>query len=218
MQSLLFGAEKIGDIERELAARYRYVVGLDEAGRGPLAGPVYAAAVVIDLRQLDADWLGSLNDSKQLSDAARRAARARIFDENVACAIAAQSAQRIDEINILQASLKAMEAALADVSSDLKDVIVLVDGKQEVETDLPQMALVKGDAQSYAIAAASILAKVGRDDEMITHHATWPEYGFERHKGYPSKFHREAIAEYGPCAIHRLSFAGVKEHMARLRE
>jgi ribonuclease HII len=219
MQSSLFDRhETIGDIERELrGSGYRFVVGLDEAGRGPLAGPVYAAAVLIDLERLDDDWLKLLNDSKQLSESKRELAEQAMERAAVIRCVTKRTAAQIDEINILQASLRAMEEALSVVSSDLDQVMVLVDGKQRVLTELPQTPLIKGDARSLAIAAASILAKVGRDREMLEHHKTWPEYGFDGHKGYPSKRHREAVAEHGPCAIHRLSFAGVREHAHRLR-
>ena len=219
MQSVLFSTdEKIGDIERELrAAGVRYVVGLDEAGRGPLAGPVYAGAVVVDLEKLDEAWLACLDDSKRLKESARQAATLEIVENAVAFAVAFKTAQEIDEINILQASLRAMEAALESISLDLDAAVILVDGKQKIASELTQYALIKGDSRSYAIAAASILAKVGRDKEMAEHHLTWPEYGFDRHKGYPSKRHRDAIIEHGPCAIHRLTFSGAKQHAHRLR-
>lgn len=219
MQTLLFGqTETIGDVERALRAQgYRYVIGLDEAGRGPLAGPVYAAAVLMDLETLEDSWLTFVNDSKQLSEAQRLEAWLAIEQAGVVRHVAKRTAAQIDEINILQASLRAMEDALAVVSEGIEGVAVLVDGKQRVLTELPQIPLVKGDSRSFSIAAASILAKVGRDREMLEHHLTWPEYGFDAHKGYPSKRHRDAVAEFGPCAIHRLSFAGVREHASRLR-
>jgi ribonuclease HII len=219
MQASLFTVDqKIGDIERELRAEgVRYVVGLDEAGRGPLAGPVYAGAVVVDLEKLDESWLSRLDDSKKLKESARDAAKIEIVENAVAFSVAFKTAQDIDEINILQASLRAMEAALAGILVDLEDVVILVDGKQKITSILTQYALIKGDSRSYAIAAASILAKVARDLEMVDHHATWPEYGFDSHKGYPSKRHRVAISEHGPCAIHRLTFSGAKEHAHRLR-
>lgn len=217
-QSSLFDTEKIGDVERQSFARgYRWVVGLDEAGRGPLAGPVYAAAVAICVDDLDTDWIANLNDSKQLSESQRNTANLAIRNAGCRFHVTTRSAQQIDAINILQASLRAMEDALAVVARDLEDVLVLVDGKQKVQTELPQIPLVKGDARSFAIAAASILAKVGRDTEMLAHDASWPEYGFAQHKGYPSKRHRDAIVEHGPCEIHRLTFGGVKEHASRLR-
>jgi ribonuclease HII len=193
------------------------VIGLDEAGRGPLAGPVYAGAVVIDLEKLDEAWLTCLDDSKKLKESARDAAKLEIVANAFAFGVALQTAQEIDDINILQASLRAMEAALGSLSGDLEDAVLLVDGKQKIVSELPQYALIKGDSRSYAIAAASILAKVGRDEEMIGHHVTWPEYGFDRHKGYPSQRHRAAIVEHGPCAIHRLTFSGAKQFADRLR-
>lgn len=219
MQATLFTTDqKIGDIERELRSLgVRYVVGLDEAGRGPLAGPVYASAVVVDLERLDESWLSCLDDSKRLKESARDAARIEIVENAFAFSVALKTAQDIDDINILQASLRAMEAALAAISVDLEDAVILVDGKQKISSLLTQHALIKGDSRSYAIAAASILAKVGRDKEMVGHHETWPEYGFDAHKGYPSKRHRAAIIEHGPCAIHRLTFSGAKEHAHRLR-
>ncbi|MEZ4461902.1 MAG: ribonuclease HII [bacterium] len=218
MQSELFSQNSvIGDIERQLKSRYRFAIGLDEAGRGPLAGPVYAAAVLVDLEDLDVDWLAGIDDSKKLSESARQAAHATLVESEARFHVASRDAAAIDELNILQASLRSMEDALSMVAEELEDVVVLVDGNQRVLTDLPQITLVKGDSRSLAIAAASVLAKVGRDQEMTEHHLSWPEYGFDRHKGYPSKAHRQAIAEHGPCAIHRLTFAGVKEHADRLR-
>ena len=218
MQSELFAQESvIGDIERQLRSRYRYAIGLDEAGRGPLAGPVYAAAFLIDLHDLEVDWLHGLDDSKKLSEAARRRAHDTLMESETRFQVAVRDAAAIDELNILQASLRAMEDALGSIAGDLDEVVVLVDGNQRIQTELPQITLVKGDSRSLAIAAASVLAKVGRDQEMLEHHGVWPEYGFDRHKGYPSKTHRQAIVDHGPCAIHRLTFAGVKEHVERLR-
>jgi ribonuclease HII len=208
----------LGDVEEWCAnLEERWVVGLDEAGRGPLAGPVYAAAVLLDLKALDQPWISWLNDSKQLTEAQRENAYEAIIENAPAYYIACRDHAAIDRDNILRASLSAMADALENINAPQIDH-VLVDGNQRVATELRQSTFVKGDGRSLAIAAASILAKVARDREMAKHHEEWPEYGFLSNKGYGSKAHRDAIATFGPCRIHRCTFAGVKEHVHRLRE
>lgn len=190
----------------------RYVIGVDEAGRGPLAGPVYAAAVVLDLQKLDDPWLRPINDSKKLDHQTREDVAADVRKNALAFAVAQATHEEIDEFNILQATFLAMRRAVTTLQQDFVEEIdrVFVDGKFTIpDLMLPQQALVKGDSRSLHIAAASILAKVGRDLEMETHHESWPEYGFDSHRGYPTQKHREAIIEHGPCPIHRRSFAGV---------
>ncbi len=207
----------LGDVEKWcLSLGERWIIGLDEAGRGPLAGSVFAAAVLIDLEALDAPWIAWLNDSKQLTEVQREAAYDAIIENACAYSISSRDHEVIDRDNILQASLGAMVDALDVIQCDHIDH-VLVDGNQRIKTELRQSTFVKGDGRSLAIAAASILAKVARDREMTMHHETWPEYGFLSNKGYGSKAHRDAIATHGPCRIHRRTFAGVKEHLHKSR-
>ncbi|MBA2661686.1 MAG: ribonuclease HII [Bradymonadaceae bacterium] len=223
MQVELFSVAEssVGEIETWcLSHQLRTVVGIDEAGRGPLAGPVYAAAVVLDFAQIDAPWLAGLDDSKKLSTAQREVAYDAIIENARAWAITSSDNQRIDQINILQATFRAMEAALEQVCAQLEEPpqCVFIDGNLPIQTALRQRAIVKGDGRSLHIAAASILAKVARDRIMADHDQRWPEYGFASHKGYPTQAHRKAIEVFGPCAIHRLSFGGVREHADRLRD
>ena len=173
---------------------------MDEAGRGPLAGPVCAAAVILpwDLE------IPGLNDSKKLTDARRRELFPVIREKALAYGIAFASPQEIDEINILQATFLAMERALSQLS--VKPDLALIDGNRSREFGLPVETVVKGDARSANIAAASILAKVTRDDYMIEQSKLYPAYGFEVHKGYGTKRHYAALEEFGPCPIHRASF------------
>lgn len=181
------------------------VAGVDEAGRGPLAGPVVAAAVLLD----PLHPIAGLADSKVLS--ARR--RERLYDEirahALACCIAEASADEIDRLNILQATLLAMQRAVAGLR--LRPERVLVDGNRLPVLDMPAQAIVRGDATVRAISAASILAKVHRDRLCAELHAQWPCYGFDRHKGYPTAEHLAALRQHGPCPQHRRSYAPVKE-------
>ncbi len=183
----------------------RIVCGIDEAGRGPLAGPVCAAAVILP-RELDlAAALPGLNDSKKLSDARRRELFERIKAVAVGYGIAFASAEEIDEINILQATFLAMARAAAQLPE--KPDLALVDGNREPDLGgIPVETLVGGDGRSASIAAASILAKVTRDDLMIRLAEAYPQYGFEIHKGYGTKRHYAALEEFGPSPAHRRSF------------
>jgi ribonuclease HII len=185
------------------------VAGVDEAGRGPLAGPVVAAAVILD----DLHPIRGLNDSKQLS--ARR--RERLFDEirakALCCSIAQASAEEIDALNILQATLLAMRRAVEGLR--LKPSKVLVDGNRLPVLKVPAEAIVRGDATVQAISAASILAKVQRDRLCLALHAQHPQYGFDAHKGYPTPQHLAALRAHGACEHHRRSFAPVREALAR---
>jgi ribonuclease HII len=181
------------------------VAGVDEAGRGPLAGPVFAAAVILD----DLQPIRGLADSKVLSPARR----ARLFDEirakALCCCIAEASAEEIDRLNILQATLLAMQRAVAGLR--LKPATVLVDGNRIPVLPMPAEAIVKGDAKVPAISAASILAKVARDLFCEQMHASHPQYGFATHKGYPTPEHLAALREHGASPWHRRSFAPVRE-------
>ena len=179
---------------------YRAICGVDEAGRGPLAGPVCAAAVILPM---DIEIPG-LNDSKKLSDKKRRELFPIICDKAVAYGIAFADHSVIDEINILQATYLAMERAISKLS--VKADFALIDGNRAKDFGLPLETVVGGDGRSASIAAASVLAKVTRDDYMLEMAKTYPQYGFEIHKGYGTKAHYEALTEHGPCPIHRLSF------------
>jgi ribonuclease HII len=184
------------------------VCGVDEAGRGPLAGPVFAAAVILDAGHP----IEGLADSKQLT-ARRREARAReIRAGALAWCVASASVEEIDALNILQASLLAMRRAVQMLS--VRPEEVLVDGLHCPRLGVPVRAIVKGDATVAAISAASILAKVARDDEMRALHRRHPEYGFDRHKGYPTRAHLAALRAHGVSAAHRRSFAPVRELLA----
>ena len=183
-------------------SEYEYIAGIDEAGRGPLAGPVVAASVILPK---DCEIL-YLNDSKQLS--AKR--RDELFDEikqkAIAYGIGIVSQGRIDEINILQATYEAMREAIGRMSEKQNPDLLLVDAVHIPDVDIKQVGIVKGDAKSVSIAAASILAKVTRDRFMVEMDKLYPEYGFASHKGYGSKSHIEAIKKYGASPIHRQTF------------
>ena len=180
------------------------IAGVDEAGRGPLAGPVFAAAVILDPQQP----IAGLRDSKKLSERSRTRLALEIQQKAVAWAVASSSTAEIDAINILQASLLAMRRAVEALKS-LPDEI-LVDGLYCPAVSMPARAIVKGDASEQCIAAASILAKTARDAEMLRLHASFPDYGLDRHKGYPTAAHLAALQVHGPASIHRRSFAPVR--------
>ncbi len=176
------------------------ICGVDEAGRGPLAGPVCAAAVILPPHL----QIPGLTDSKKMTDKKRRELFPVIQEKAIAYGIGFASEQEIDEINILQATFLAMERALGALS--VKPELVLIDGNREKDFGLLVKTVVKGDSLSANIAAASILAKVSRDDFMLKMEETYPGYGFAIHKGYGTKAHYEALRAYGPCPIHRRSF------------
>jgi ribonuclease HII len=182
----------------------RHVAGVDEAGRGPLAGPVCAAAVILD----PARPIRGLRDSKQLSAEARQELAGQVRDQALAWAVAWADHEEIDRINILQASLLAMARAVAALRIEPHEV--QVDGNQLPPVMLPVTAIVKGDSKVKAISAASILAKVERDAAMLRLHVLYPQYGFDEHKGYPTPQHLDALQRHGACAIHRRSFAPVQ--------
>lgn len=181
------------------------ICGVDEAGRGPLAGPVYAAAVILDDKHL----IAGLGDSKKLSEKKREALAIEIRLHASAWAIATASAAEIDEINILQASLLAMKRAVEALS--LRPHEVLVDGLYCPDTGIPSRAIVKGDSSVAAISAASILAKTARDSAMLQLHELYPQYGFAEHKGYPTAAHLAALKLHGASIEHRRSFRPVRE-------
>jgi len=181
------------------------VCGVDEAGRGPLAGPVYAAAVILD----PATHIAGLADSKQLSASRREELAGQIRRHALAWAIASASVAEIDAINILQATLLAMRRAVEQLS--LTPSVVLVDGKQCPMIAYPVEAIVRGDSKIPAISAASILAKTARDAEMLRLHRLYPVYGLDRHKGYPTAAHLAALERHGVCEIHRRSYAPIRK-------
>lgn len=176
------------------------IAGIDEAGRGPLAGPVAAAAVILSP---DTRILG-LDDSKKLSEKQRLTLEPVIKEQAVAWNVTMIDHRVIDEINILQATKLGMRQAVKAL--DTAPAYLLVDGMELDGIDLPQQGLIKGDARSVSIAAASILAKTARDRLMIEYDAKYPGYGFAKHKGYPTADHKEALRRLGPCPIHRLTF------------
>ena len=179
---------------------YQIICGVDEAGRGPLAGSVFAAAVVLPPNLM----IDGLNDSKKLSEKKREILYDEIKSLAVACNVAFATEREIDEINILNATFLAMKRAVAGLN--LQPDVVLVDGNRSPDLDVPTQTIVKGDSLSASIAAASILAKVERDRLMKNLSKKYPEYNFEKHKGYGTKVHIDLIKKYGPCEIHRKSF------------
>lgn len=186
--------------DQRLWKKYRFIAGCDEAGRGPLAGPVVAAAVILPRNFIHPE----IDDSKKLSPAKRE----RLYDIITSCAIAyafgTVEAKTIDATNILQATKLAMTTAITDL--DPHPQFVLIDALNIEQLPYDQLALIRGDTLSVSIAAASILAKVRRDAMMCEYHNSYPQYYFHKHKGYPTRLHRECIRKYGSCPIHRKSF------------
>ncbi len=193
-----------------LAPDLSVVCGVDEAGRGPLAGAVYAAAVVLD----PARPISGLRDSKQLTARRRVLLAAEIRQHALAWAVAQASVAEIDELNILQASLLAMRRAVMALT--LAPTLARVDGNQAPRLDCTVETLIGGDALDPAISAASILAKTDRDAAMLDLHAAYPDYHFDRHKGYPSALHLEVLRRLGPCEHHRRSYAPVRAALLAL--
>ncbi len=181
-----------------------YICGVDEAGRGPLAGPVMAAAVILAPH----NPVAGLNDSKKLSEERREQLYVEIHEKALACCVGRAEVEEIDAINILQASLLAMRRAVEGLS--LLPDHALVDGNRLPRLPCPATAIVGGDGSEACIGAASIIAKVSRDREMVELDAAYPGYGFARHKGYPTKMHLEALRRRGVSGIHRRSFAPVR--------
>jgi len=180
------------------------VCGVDEAGRGPLAGPVYAAAVILD----PARTIAGLADSKKLSERKRERLAVEIREKALAFGIASASVEEIDRINILQATLLAMRRAVEALA--VQPAEALIDGNRCPSLAMPARAIVRGDVTEPAISAASILAKTARDAEMRRIHAEFPQYALDRHKGYDTQAHRAALMQHGPASFHRKSFAPVR--------
>ena len=193
--------------DAQFSREFGVVCGTDEAGRGPLAGPVVAAAVVLP----EGLTIPGLDDSKKLTEKKREALYDVIVREAAAYGIAESSAEEIDEINILAASLLAMRRAVEQVRRTIEPDIVLVDGNRPTEFGIPCRTVVKGDGISQSIAAASVLAKVTRDSLMTELDLRYPAYGFAGHKGYPTKEHKLAVYEFGPSPVHRRSFLSFLE-------
>ncbi len=186
--------------EKLLNEGYRFICGVDEAGRGPLAGPVFAAAVVIDRKRI----IEGVRDSKKLTPKKREKLFDEIIKESIAYSVAMVDSKIIDEININNATFLAMKNAIENLK--IEPDIVLVDGYEIPNLSFNQMAIIKGDRKSYSIACASILAKVSRDRYIVEISSKYPVYKFEKHKGYGTKEHIEILQKYGPCEIHRISF------------
>lgn len=192
------------DLELEKAAKisgFKYICGVDEAGRGPLAGPVCAAAVILpeDLE------IEGLNDSKKLSEKKREALFDIICEKALSYSIAFGTLEEIEEFNILEATFLAMNRAIDGL--DIKADFALIDGNRVPrDIKIPCQTVIKGDAKSSSVAAASILAKVTRDRLLLEYDEKYPEYNFKKHKGYGTKEHTDLILKYGPCPIHRMSF------------
>lgn len=197
----LLRQEALWEYEKGLKAQgYKFIAGVDEAGRGPLAGPVYAAAVILKEDAV----IDGINDSKKLTEKKREELFDKIIENSIAYSIASVDEKIIDEINILNATHMAMNNAVDNLSQ--KADFVLIDGNSIKNMVTPHQTVVKGDAKSISIAAASILAKVARDRYITKMAEEYPQYGFEKHKGYGTKAHNDAILEYGPSPIHRKTF------------
>lgn len=188
------------DFDGEIRKTYNVICGVDEAGRGPLAGDVYAAAVIFDEHTV----IDGLNDSKKLSEKKREALYHEIIDKAKAYCIATASVAEIEELNILRAAMLAMKRAMDGLKNDFD--CALIDGNKSPETGFKTITVVKGDAKSACIAAASVLAKVTRDRYMYEMAERYPQYFFEKHKGYGTKLHYEMLDKFGACEIHRMSF------------
>lgn len=194
----------ISEFSRDFLARYQFVAGVDEVGRGPLAGPVVTAAVILD----PDNPVAGLADSKKLSEKRREEIAEEIKEKALAWAIGRAEVDEIDKINILQATMQAMSRAVQYLS--ISPDFVLVDGNRCPDFSCPSEAVIKGDEYVEEISAASILAKVARDTEMIAMDEKYPGYGLAKHKGYPTKTHIQALSELGITPIHRRSFGPVK--------
>ena len=193
--------------KKAFAKGFTKIAGLDEAGRGPLAGPVVSAAVILP----DSFPVSGINDSKKLTPKKRAYLFEEIHKHAVAVGIGIVGPSEIDRRNILEASRFSMSLSVENLS--LKPDYLLIDGIFRIASNLPQEPIPKGDTLSISIAAASIIAKVTRDRIMEKYHQEYPQFGFAQNKGYPTKAHKAAIREYGCCPIHRKSFKGVKEHL-----
>lgn len=191
---------------------YKLITGIDEAGRGPLAGPVVAASVILP----ENCQIEGLKDSKKLSEKTRNQIFKIIQQKAVAIGIGIVYENVIDRVNIFQAVKVAMAESVSGLSC--KPDFLLIDGNQKINSIIPQLTIIKGDTLSASIAAASVIAKVTRDRLMIHYHNIYPQYGFSQHKGYGTQKHFKNISKFGPCKIHRKTFKGVKEYVNNVRQ
>jgi ribonuclease HII len=196
------------NLQDEVPAVEGMLAGVDEAGRGPLVGNVVAAAVILD----PGNPVDGLNDSKKISARRREQLADQVREKAIAWSVVSIDSEQIDHLNILQATMLAMKRAVEQLAVPPQHVFI--DGNRCPDISVPATAIVKGDARVAEISAASILAKVERDAQMLALHETYPQYGFDKHKGYPTKAHFEALAEYGPCLEHRRSYAPVRRAVA----
>ena len=191
--------------EKGLYKKYGLVVGIDEAGRGPLAGPVVACALCFKKPVRSGVLLGLIKDSKQLSSAQREEAYKLLRqDSNVEWGIGRVYQKTIDKINILEASKLAMKRAVYNLKQDAG--YLLIDGNFPLDIDIPQKSIIKGEEKVFSVAAASIVAKIVRDRIMVNYCSKYPQYCFDKHKGYPTKLHKELLKKHGSCSFHRQSF------------
>jgi ribonuclease HII len=193
--------------KKALEKGFSRIAGIDEAGRGPLAGPVVSAAVIFP----NSFQVSDISDSKKLTPKKRDCLYEKIYKHAVSIGIGIVDPPEIDRINILKASLLSMAIAVENLAP--QPDCLFIDGPFPISSNLPQEPIPKGDTLSISIAAASIVAKVTRDRLMERYHQDYPQFGFSRHKGYPTKAHKEAIRKFGCCPIHRRSFKGVKEYL-----
>ena len=206
-RSNIIKSKRLLSHERRLSrSGYRFIAGIDEAGRGPLAGPVVAGAVILKTT----DFTCEIDDSKKLSAKKRDIAYRQII-KKAHVGIGIVDEKTIDSVNIYRATIKAMEMALGNIG--IPADYVIVDGNMKLPAKCPVRSIIGGDSKSLSIAAASIIAKVTRDRIMEKYHEIYPQYGFFRHKGYPTKAHKKALIEYGPSPIHRRSFRPVMESL-----
>ena len=190
--------------------KYSYPCGVDEAGRGPLAGPVVAAAVLFPKLSLSIDLFSLINDSKKLSEAKRELVYEKLRASDAIIGVGLATVEEIDQINILQASLLAMTRAIDQLCASVLPDMALIDGNKSPKITIPTLPIVKGDSKSYSIAAASIVAKVERDRMMADYAAQYPQYEFDKHKGYPTALHLEKVSTFGLLPIHRKTFGPCK--------
>ncbi len=199
------------DFEKTLFPEKRFILGVDEAGRGPWAGPVYAAAFLLDLKNFNKDFFieNKIRDSKTLSEKQKDKAVKNIKKEKHSFSVAHSTAKEIDKYGILDATKLAIHRAINPFLK--KADHILIDGNMDFDFPIPQKSVIKGDQKSFAIASASILAKVYRDNVLKKLDKKYPQYGFAKHKGYGTKLHQEALKKHGPCPVHRTSYRPIKK-------
>jgi len=199
------------NFEKNLLPKKRFILGIDEAGRGPWAGSVYAAAFLLDLKNFNLDFFleNKIRDSKTLSQKQRENAVEKIREKSYPFSVAHATAKEIDKLGILNATKLAIHRAIKPFLK--KAEFILIDGNMSFELSLPYESIIKGDQKAYSIATASILAKVYRDKKMEKLDKDYPQYGFAQHKGYGTKQHQKALREHGPCPFHRFSYRPIRK-------